>query len=275
MTAVTAGRAESRGTAEYRVSFHRNPLRLAFSVSPWRSGGYLISYLAVSWVLFSLAFSAAVTAAALGFTLIAFPLLVSAASVVHWCAGAERRLLGQVFDRPVQARYRPATGSGPLARASASWRDRATWGELAYLTGLWLPLYALDTIVISIWATFLAGVTLPLWYWAPWNEFGNGQRVHGVQLGYFPNGPHGPGGHGLYIDTLPRALFAAAGFAILFLLFNYVLVATARMQGRVARAMLRPPADPLAEARAVLTEPGPLSSIAATAPPAPPSRTSG
>jgi len=269
MTTVTAARAESPGTAEYRVFFRGNPLRLAFSVSPWRSAGYLISYLTVSWVLFSLAVSAAVAAASFGFTLIAFPLLASAASVIHWCANAERMLLRQVFNRPVQARYQPAATSGPLARASASWRDRATWRELAYLTGLWTPLYALDTIVISFWATFLAGVTLPLWYWAPWNDFGNSQRVHGVQLGYFPNGPNGAGGHGLYIDTLPKALLAAAGFAILFLLFNYVLIATARMHGRVARALLRPPADPLAEVRAVLTSPGPLSAMGGTGPAGP------
>jgi Putative sensor len=266
MTAMPVAQPERPGSAGYRVPLHGNPLRLAFSASPWRSAGFLLSYLIVSWVLFSLAFSAAVTAAALGFTLIALPLLVGVAHVVHWCAAAERARLGQVLAGPVRASYRPAAGTGPLARASASWRDRATWRELAYLTGLWVPLYALDAIVISIWATFLAGVTLPLWYWAPWQQLSNGQRARGVQLGYFPNGPHGAGGHGLFVDTLPRALLAAAGFAILFLLFNYVLVATARMHGRVARALLRPPADPLAEARAVLTEPGPLGSMAGTGP---------
>jgi hypothetical protein len=205
-------------------------------------------------------------AAALAFTLIAFPLLIAAAGVVHACGAVERVRLRWVFAQPVRASYQQAAGSSQRARAGASWRDRGTWRELAYLTGLWVPLAALDTIVVSIWATFLAGVTLPLWYWAPWQELGNGQRAHGEQLGYFPNGPNGAGGHGLYIDTLPRALLAAAGFAILLLLFNYVLVATARMHGRVARALLRPPADPLAEVRAVLTGPGPLSSMAGTGP---------
>jgi hypothetical protein len=49
---------------------------------------------------------------------------------------------------------------------------------------------------------FLAGVTLPIWYWAPWQTI-HGVRYHGYQLGYFPNGPHGHPGYGLYIDTLP------------------------------------------------------------------------
>jgi hypothetical protein len=266
MTAVNLAAVGLPGTDDYRVKLAGNPLRLAFSASPWRSAAYLFSYLIMSWVLCAVAFSAAVTAAALAFTLIAFPLLIAAAGVVHACGAAERARLRWVFAQPVRASYQQATGSSQRARASASWRDRGTWRELAYLTGLWVPLAALDTIVASIWATFLAGVTLPLWYWAPWQEFGNGQRAHGEQLGYFPNGPNGAGGHGLYIDTLPRALLAAAGFAILFLLFNYVLVATARMHGRVARALLRPPADPLAEVRAVLTGPGPLSSMAGTGP---------
>ena len=61
---------------------------------------------------------------------------------------------------------------------------------------------------------------------------------------------------GLYADTLPRALLAAAIFLVLFLIFNYVLVLTARTHARVARSLLRAPADPLAEAREVLERPG-------------------
>jgi hypothetical protein len=266
MSAMTPPAVERPGTDGYRIRFFGNPLRLAFSASPWRSAVFLFSYLIMSGVLFSVAFTAAVTAAALAFTLIALPLLIAAANVVHACAAAEHTRLRWVLAQPVRASYQQAAGATLWARASASWRDRGTWRELAYLTGLWVPLMALDTIVVSIWATLLAGVTLPLWYWAPWEDFGNGQRTHGVQLGYFPNGPKGAGGHGLYVDTLPRALLAAAGFAILFLLFNYVLVATARMHGRVARALLRAPADPLAEVRTVLAGTGPLGPMTGTGP---------
>ena len=75
------------------------------------------------------------------------------------------------------------------------------------------------------------------------------------------HGPHGPRGVGLYIDTLPKALLAAAGFLIAFLLFNYVVVAAARAHARVARLLLRAPADPLAEAKEVLSQPGPLGPL--------------
>jgi Putative sensor len=266
MTATTPPAVQWPGTDGYRIRFFGNPLRLAFSASPWRSAGFLFSYLITSFVLFSVAFTATVTAAVLAFTLVAFPLLIAAANVVHGCAATERTRLRWVLAQPIPTSYQQATGASLRARASASWRNRGTWRELAYLTGLWVPLMALDTIVVSVWATLLAGVSLPFWYWAPFEEFGNGQRAHGVQLGYFPNGPKGAGGHGLYIDTLPRALLAAAGFAIAFLLFNYVLVATARMHGRVARALLRAPADPLAEVRTVLAAPGPLGSMIGTEP---------
>ena len=88
-----------------------------------------------------------------------------------------------------------------------------------------MPLFALDLVVFTVWLVFLAGITLPAWYWAPWQSI-HGVRYHGEQLGYFPNGPHGHPANGLYIDTLPKALLAAVVCLILFTAFSYVLVAT-------------------------------------------------
>jgi len=135
---------------------------------------------------------------------------------------------------------------------------------VAYLIGLWVPLFILDTVVFAVWLTFLAGVTLPAWYWAPRGAgfgYSASTATHGVSIGYFPHGPHGPGGVGLYVDSLPRALLAAASFLVLFLIFNYVLVSTARAHAAVARDVLRAPADPLAEAKGVLAAPGPLGPL--------------
>lgn len=260
---VRAGRSPARSPGKLRLKM--NPLRLVFSASPWRAAGYLISYLVLSWVTFSVALTAVTTAVALAITVLALPLMIAVAWVVHWCAGVERVMLRQLFTEPVRASYVRRDRAGIWASAKAAWRDRATWRELGYLLGLWAPLYALDTVVLGIWATLLGGFTLPLWYWAPRGYaligYANGTKVHGVALGYFPHGPAGRGAWGLYVDTLPKALLAAAIFAVAFLLFNYVLVATARMHGRVARALLRPPADPLEEARSVLTSPGPLGPL--------------
>lgn len=85
-------------------------------------------------------------------------------------------------------------------------------------------------------------------------------------IGDYPDGSHGPGHHGLHVHSLSTALPVAAGFVILFLLFSHVLVATARLHARVAKALLRRPADPLAPARAVLSGPGPLGPLVGTGP---------
>jgi ABC-type Fe3+ transport system permease subunit len=105
---------------------------------------------------------------------------------------------------------------------------------------------------------FLAGITLPVWYWAPWQTI-HGVRYHGYQLGYFPNSQHGPGGWGLYVNTLPVAFAVAAVCLVLFLIFNYAVVATARAHAAVARGLLGPAEDPLREAKDVLERPGPLA----------------
>jgi Putative sensor len=247
---------------DLRLRARRNPLRLAVSGSLWRSVWFLMVYVfATGWLLFAAAFTASVTAAVLTVSIVGIPLLVAAAGVLRGCANAERARLASVFTRPVRGQYRPVTRKGVAAQATTRWKDRATWRDLAYLVGLWPALFILDTVVFTLWLVFLAGITLPIWYWAPESTFNHGVTAHGVQLGYFPNGPDGLGGHGFYIDTLPRALLAAAVGLILFLLFNYVVVLTARAHARVARALLRPPADPLADVKDVLAHPGPLHSL--------------
>jgi hypothetical protein len=244
-----------------RLTLRLDPFRLLFSASLWRAVGYLTGYLVFSGLLFSIALTVVATVGVLSFTLFGIPLAIAAAAAVHGCAGVERVRLRAVFDAPVRASYPPSAAGGLLKKARACWTDRSTWREFAYLTGLWAPLFALDTAVLAIWALFASWITLPLWYWAPWTEY-NGIRYHGYQAGfYFPHGPHGPGAVGVFIDTLPKALVAAAIGLIGMLIFNYVVVATARMHARVARAMLRPPADPLAEVKAALTAPGPLGPL--------------
>ena len=245
-----------------RLPLYRNPLRLAVSGSTWRAAGFLAGYVFVAgWLLFAVAFTATVTAAVFMITLAGIPLLVAASAVLRGCASAERARLRPVLAGPVRGGYRPVTRPGILAQVRTRWRDPATWREVAYLIGLWPLLFALDTTVLAVWITLLAGVTMPAWYWAPPQTFGNGQTAHGVQLGYFPDGPHGPGSWGIYVDTLPKACLAAACFLVAFLLFNYVLVLTAQAHARIGRALLRAPGDPLAEVKEVLTRPGPLGPL--------------
>jgi hypothetical protein len=250
--------AADRGPALTRLPLYRNPLRLAFSASPWRSAGFLLGYLLVGWVYFSVVFAVAWTTALLAVTLVGIPVIVAAAAALRGCADAERWRLRGVLGEHIRGGYRPVTAPGIIAQVRTRWRDPATWRDLAYLGGVFLPLYVLDFVVVMIWLLLLILVTIPAWYWAPEQTFGNGVRARGVQFGYFPHGPNQPGATGFYVDTLPKALLTAAVSLVLFLLFTYVLVMTARMHARLAWTLLRPPSDPLAEAREVLSRPGPL-----------------
>ena len=217
----------------------------------------------MGWLLFGAALAAVTTAAALSITLAGIPLLVAAAGIIHACAGSERSRLRAVSGEPVEHRYREPdeTPAGLRARARAYWKDAATWREFAYLAGMFLPLVVLGCVVLAVWLTLAAGVTLPLWYWAPFNHFSHGLTVHGVQLGYFPNGPRGPSAVGIYVDTLPKALLTALVCLLLLVLFSYLLVLTARTHANVARALLRAPEDPLAPAKHLLQRAGPLPSL--------------
>jgi len=259
--------ADGSAAGDTRLRRYRNPLRLLLSASPWLAAGYLAVYVFLTgWALFSVALIATVTAACFAITLAGIPLLAAAAAVLRGCANIERGRLRRMLPGPVAGGYRAVTKPGIMAEVRTRWHDTATWHDVAYLIGLWLPLFVLDTIVFSLWLTLLAGITLPAWYWAPRGNAGlgyvNGTRAHGMVLGYFPHGPNGPGHVGLYVDTLPKALLAAAVFLVLFLLFNYVLVSTARAHARIARSLLRAPVTPLDEAREVLARPGPLGALA-------------
>jgi Putative sensor len=248
-----------------RLSLRRTPVALLVSPAPWNAAWYLLAYLFTGAVLFAIALTATVTASALCITLAGLPLLVGAALVVRGCADVERARLAAVRTDRIRAQYRPPARSGLMAQITTRWTDPALWRDLAYLLALWPALLALDTAALSVWLLLLAGITLPAWYRFPHQNFGiiadSGPtgRAHGVQIGYFPHGPFGHPGWGVFVNTMPKALAVAGACLILFLLYNYVLVAAARLHATIASSLLRPPEDPLHEAREVLLRPGPLT----------------
>jgi len=249
-----------------RLLLYGNPLRRDWWTTTWRAVWYLLAYQVMGWLLFGAALAAVTAAAALSVTLAGIPLLVAAAGIIHACAESERSRLRAVSGEPVEHRYREPDEAPPgpkdlRARARAYWKDTATWREFAYLVGMFLPLVVLGCVVLAIWLTLAAGVTLPLWYWAPFDHFPHGLTVHGVQLGYFPNGPSGHGAVGVYVDTLPKALLTALVCLLALVPFSYVLALTARTHATVARALLRTPEDPLAPAKDLLQRPGPLPAL--------------
>jgi hypothetical protein len=247
------------------LSLRRDPFRLLFSRAPWAGIWYLLSYLFTGTVLFTATLMAVLAAGVLSFTLAGLPLLIAAAAVIQGCATAERWRLRAALAEPIRGGYREVTRPGLMGRLATRWKDPAIWRDLAYLMALFSPLLVLDTTVVCVWLTLLAGITLPAWYRYPTQTWGIGVNGHnagsarGVQLGYFPNGPHGHGAWGLYVDTPPKAITVAVACLVLFLLFNYVVIAAARLHAATARALLGVQEDPLREAKEVLLRPGPLS----------------
>ena len=244
-----------------RLRLYRNPLHQLVAGSTWRAAWFLLAYLVWGWLLWAAVFAATLTAAVLCITLAGIPLLIAAAGVIRGCANAERWRLRGVLAGPIHGGYRAVRRPGILGQVRIRWSDPATWRDFAYLFCLFPLLWAVDLAVLVVWLVLLAGITVPAWYWSVPETFNNGQQASGLQFGYFPNGPNGSGGHGVFVDTLPKALIAAAVFLVLFLLFNYVLVGAARLHTRIASALLRAPADPMAEAKEVLTKPGPLGPL--------------
>jgi len=267
MSTQRSAATSASSARDCQLTLRHNPIGLIFSASLWRSAGYLFGYLLAGAVLFAIALTGITAALVLSITIVAIPLLVGAAFVVRGCAEVERARLRQVFAEPVRGYYRLPDGHGLWRQARARWGENTTWRDLGYLVGLWPVMFALDTVVCTLWAVFLSGVALPLWYSHAKGVcvgYCNGPSVSGVLIGDYPHGPHLPGDHGLYVHSLSTALLVAAGFVILFLLFNYVLVATARLHAQAARALLRRSADPLAPAREVLAGPGPLGPLVGT-----------
>lgn len=244
-----------------RLRLYANPLHQLVAGSTWRAAWFLLAYLVWGWLLWAAVFGATLIAAVLCITLAGIPLLIAAAGVVRGCANAERWRLRGVLAAPIHGGYRAVRRPGILGQVRTRWSDPATWRNFAYLLALFPLLWVLDFAVILVWLILLGGITVPAWYQYVPQTFDNGQSAQGLQFGYFPNGPSGPGSWGWFIGNLHQALIAAGVFLVLFLLFNYVLVGAARLHTRIADALLRAPVDPMAEAKEVLTKPGPLGPL--------------
>lgn len=240
------------------------PLRVLGSRVLWASLGYLLGYLFVGTALFCVVVPVVAFAGGMSVTLLGLPLLVAAAVLVRGCADVERGRLRMLIPGPVPSPYRPVSEPGVLGQLRGRWSDRATWRDLAYLVALYPPLMVVDGVVLALWLGFAGDVALPLWFWAVPERFDDGSTAHGISYGYFPHGPHGPDGWGVFIGDLPTALAVAAVSLVLLILTSYLVALTARTQARMVRALLRPAADPLGEARRILAGPGPLPTAPAS-----------
>ncbi|GAA1975038.1 hypothetical protein GCM10009838_38830 [Catenulispora subtropica] len=240
---------------------HRNPLRMAFSAGVWASAWYLFGYLIIGTVVFSTVTTMAATSVSLVIVWAGLPLLIGTAYFIRGCVVMERGRARSVVPEGLPAMEPMGAADGFFANLKASWQDRVTQRGLVHFIVLYVPLFALSTVVFAIWLSFLGMITLPIWYrYLPYDF--DGQRIHGMAWGYFPHGPHGKDAIGIWIGSDLSAAVAAAVALVLFLAWNYVLVATARVHATAIRVVVTG-RDPLSAARRMLETPGPLSTAAA------------
>lgn len=238
--------------APSRLRF-RDPARLLLSPAPWVSFWYLLAWLVLGSLWFAIALAMLLAGVTLSVVWLGLPVLAFALGTTRALAGVERRRVHILGMPRIASPYRPVRATGLPARLAERLRDPATRRDAVVLVAVWLPLFVLDTVAVAIWLAGIELISLPFWYHYVPETFDNGTKAHGVSFGNFPNGPHGDGSWGVFVDDIGSALIAAlAGVALLVLVGNYAIVAAARAHAAVARSWLGEARDPLAEARQML-----------------------
>ncbi|MFI6472228.1 sensor domain-containing protein [Streptomyces sp. NPDC050516] len=244
-----------------KLPVRSNPVRMLCSAAPWRATGYLATYLLAGPALFAVATLAVVLGLVFMQLTVTVALTVGSAWVIRCLAQVERGR-AVLVDEPVPYAYQEATQPGLVGQLKARCGDPVTFRDIACLVLMSPFLLLLDLLALTVWLVLLAGVSLPLWFWAVNSRQADGSSANGVWIG----GPD-DGDPGFRIDSWPAALIVAAVCLALVLYASYLVVAAARLHLTVAHTLLRPPPDPLARAKRILTEPGPLALVSTSPPP--------
>jgi hypothetical protein len=231
--AAVVAESGARGGRIDRLVMRRNPVRMFCSAGPWAASAYLASYLPLGVVCFGGCLVVLIVSGLLNITWLGLPLLIGAAAVLRGCTAVERKR-ARLVGAAIPSAYRPVTGTGVFAHLRTRWHDPATWRDIAYLVGLFPALLLLDIAGLAVWLACLAGITLPIWYWSISDLWGTGPV------------------------SFPMALLAAVVAVGLSLLASYLVVAVAWAHRALARMVLGPYVDPLADAKRILAGPGPL-----------------
>ncbi|MDT9684968.1 sensor domain-containing protein [Streptomyces sp. TRM76323] len=247
MTAFRASLLPARRTPR-----QDNPLRMLVSAAPWRATAYLAGYVVAGSAFFAVATAAVLVGVVFSQLTVTVALTIGSVWVVRCCAQVERGRAALV-DAPIPYAYQEVTEPGLVGHLKARCTDPAFYRDCCYLILLHPFLLLLDALALAVWLTLLAGVSLPLWFWAVDSRQADGSFADGVRIGRSDGT-----GPGIWIDTWPAALTASAVFLALAAYASYAVVAAARLHLTVAHTLLRPPPDPLAEAKRVLAAPGPL-----------------
>ncbi|MGB2711453.1 MAG: sensor domain-containing protein, partial [Conexibacter sp.] len=220
MTATAASRADARSSHSLLARWARDA---AFHLA-----GLLTSVLGFTlWVT-------GVSSLPLALTILGLIVTLGMLYAYRWFARLERQRAAIVLGAAIPERYRRAApGSSWFAQLRVAAKDRATWKDFAW-TGICGVLgFAISVTVLSLWASLLYLLTLPLWYWAP---------SHPMELGLFA------------VDSLPLALAAAGSGLVLLPVCGWIVRALTVAELWMMVPLLRPSREQeLAERVEVLT----------------------
>jgi signal transduction histidine kinase len=196
------------------------PLR----VETWRELAYLLSGLLMSIVTFVVLVTLLSVGVSLLITLVGLPILLASAYVNRWFAAVERRRAGFVLRERIEERYRDASGAGFWHRVRVVASDPQTWKDYSWLLILTVVGFATGIVAVTLWATALTALSVPLWWWIP-NEV----------LNVDTSDPSG-----WTVDSWPRALLVGAAGAVAIVVAAWICAGLARGQALLARALLSP-----------------------------------
>lgn len=135
-----------------------------------RRAGLDLAYLSIGGLTAIVAFCVWVTAASVVLSLIIFviglPLYLLSVIAFRWTAELDRRNAALLLGRPLRATYKDHKGESFFARLGSTSRDRQTWKDLAWLVVHSLVGFTFAVVAVSLVASVVASLTMPLWFWS-------------------------------------------------------------------------------------------------------------
>lgn len=152
-----------------------------------RRAGLDLAYLSIGGLTAIVAFCVWVTAASVVLSLIVFiiglPLYLLSVIAFRWTAELDRRNAALLLGRPLRAVYKDHKGESFFARLGSTSRDRQTWKDLAWLVVHSVVGFTFAVIAVSLVASVVAFLTMPLWYWSiPGGVDWGGLNIHTLPL---------------------------------------------------------------------------------------------
>jgi signal transduction histidine kinase len=135
--------------------------------SVWRSNVYLLASFPIGMVTFVWVVTALSVGLGTLIIWIGIPVLIALFEANRGFATLERRRAGWLLQRAIPSAYLPQQRRGMFGYLRTKLADAAVWKDLVWLLFI-LPVFGLAGFIISVtlWASALGTLALPLWYWS-------------------------------------------------------------------------------------------------------------